>query len=539
MTPLPGWSVGAEIMTANPGTFEFIEQRVREAPLATDRGKQFEWLCRFFLLNAPKYRGMFTSVWLWDDWPGRWGVDKGIDLVAATRDGHLWAIQAKAISPDRSIPKSEVDSFLSESNRPEFAYRLIIATTNDIGHHAWHTLESQEKPVGVALRSDLLQAALRWPEQIGDTSAPLPAKQPRPHQLAAISDVIKGFGQCDRGQLIMASGTGKTLTALWIAEALESSLALVLVPSLSLISQTLSEWRRNACCPFDYLVVCSDDSVAHGGADAPVHRTGELGIPVTTDPARIREFLTWDSDRPSVVFCTYQSSDRLAEAQKNARAVFDLVIADEAHRCTGPASGVFATVLDAAKIKARKRLFLTATPRYFTGHVKALAEEADLEVASMDDVATFGPRFHELSFGRAIREDLLTDYQVVIIGVTREEAKQWAEAGRLVQTPEGVVTDARTIAAQIGLAKAMVKYDLRRVITFHSSVAKAREFGDPAGATSFPGTIRRLSEPAQPSGTVWTAAVYGEMPAGRRLTFLDRLRGVSNDERGSGRFWGF
>jgi predicted helicase len=102
-------------MASTPGTFEFIEQRIREEPLTTDRGKQFEWLCRFFLLNAPKYRGMFTSVWLWDDWPGRWGVDKGIDLVAATRDDQLWAIQAKAISAERSIPKSELDSFLSES----------------------------------------------------------------------------------------------------------------------------------------------------------------------------------------------------------------------------------------------------------------------------------------------------------------------------------------------------------------------------------------------------------------------------------------
>src|SRR5262249_9541627 len=141
-----------------PGTFEYIEHRIRRDAIRTEFGTEFEWLCRFYLLNAPKYKGVFKHGCLWNDWSGRWGPDKGIDLVAETVDGKLWAIQAKAVCPERTIPKRELDSFLSESNRPQFDYRLIIATTDDIGRNAQDTIAGQEKPVGHVLRGELLAA---------------------------------------------------------------------------------------------------------------------------------------------------------------------------------------------------------------------------------------------------------------------------------------------------------------------------------------------------------------------------------------------
>ena len=112
---------------------------------------------------------------------------------------------------------------------------------------------------------------------------------------------------------------------------------------------------------------------------------------------------------------------------------FDLVIADEAHRCTGPAESLFTTVLDARKIKARRRLFMTATPRYFTARVKKRTAELEYELASMDDESRFGPVFHRLTFDAAIRDGLLTDYQVVVIGVTQAELRQWADEARIVR----------------------------------------------------------------------------------------------------------
>ena len=303
----------------------------------------------------------------------------------------------------------------------------------------------------------------------------------------------------------------------------------------------------------------------------------DLGVKVTTDPADIRQFLGQRHKRPAVVFATYQSSDRIAVAQSSDSKPFELVICDEAHRLAGHVDGLaisqksisasrrasapgrfkshkseadaarlaslpllsgatsYKRVLDAKKIKARKRLFMTATPRYFKEHVKRRAAELEFELVSMDDAHVFGPEFHVLTFHEAISakpEPLLTDYQVVVIGVTDREAKAWAERATLVRTAEGLSTDARTLAAQIGLAKAMRKYDLRRLITFHSSVAKAARFVDATRPDSLPGVIPHLTPSARPSGKLWTKHISGHTPAGQRATLLKGLGHLPEDTRG-------
>jgi predicted helicase len=174
---------------------------------------------------------------------------------------------------------------------------------------------------------------------------------------------------------------------------------------------------------------------------------------------------------------TYQSSPEIATAFRLGRVPhFVLVIADEAHRCAGRVSSDFATILDAEAIQAHRRLFMTATPRYFTGRVVREAKEADFEIASMDDQAKFGPVFHRLGFAEAIERDLLTDYKVVVVGADDATYLDWAQRGRFITLDGTEVTDARTLAGQIGLAKAMRRYDLHRTITFHSRIKRAREF---------------------------------------------------------------
>ena len=178
---------------------------------------------------------------------------------------------------------------------------------------------------------------------------------------------------------------------------------------------------------------------------------------------------------------------------------------------------------------------MTATPRYFKEHVKRRAAELEFELVSMDDAHVFGPEFHVLTFHEAISakpEPLLTDYQVVVIGVTDREAKAWAEQATLVRTAEGLSTDARTLAAQIGLAKAMQKYDLRKLITFHSSVAKAARFVDATRRDSLPGVIPHLTRSARPSGKLWTKHISGHTPAGQRATLLKGLGHLPEDTRG-------
>ncbi len=490
------------------------------------RGQQFELLRRWYLQNAPEYRNKIERVWLWQDWPDRWGADAGIDLVAETLDGELWAIQAKAYDPAYSITKSDVDTFLSESSRPQFAYRLLIATTDGIGANAYRTLVDQEKPVGLALRSHLDAAEVEWPLDF-DNLLPARAhpKTPRPHQQEAIDAVRLGFADAERGQLIMACGTGKTLVALWTAEALKSQRTLVLVPSLTLLSQTLREWTANSTDAFAYLAVCSDDTVAASSHDAMVSWTADLGLPVTTDASAIERFLRREGR--GAVFATYQSSRRIAEAQANGAPEFDVVIADEAHRCTGPASGDFATVLEPNKIRARRRLFMTATPRYYTDRVKKVAGEADYEVASMDDEATFGRVFHQLTFGQAIERDLLSDYQVLVVGVDDETCAAYVERGEFVTLDGKHVTDARTLAAHIAVAKAMKKYDLKKTITFHGRVNKAQAF-----SSMFPSAVDAMPEDERPVGQAWSRYVSGEMPTSKRDVLLQQFRHLDKGSRG-------
>ena len=151
------------------------------------RGRQFERLCGWYLRNAPEYRDKIRNVWLWSDWPGAWAPDAGIDLVAEDRDGGLWAVQAKAYAPSYAIKKADVDSFLSESNRPQFSYRLLIATTDHLGHRARRTLDAQREPVGHLLRSKLELAQVAWPSSLSDLQPRRPPrKTPFPHVCEAI-----------------------------------------------------------------------------------------------------------------------------------------------------------------------------------------------------------------------------------------------------------------------------------------------------------------------------------------------------------------
>jgi predicted helicase len=297
---------------------------------AHGRGKAFESLCKWFLENDPTYAALLEDVWLWSEWPGRWGADAGIDLVARAFDGSLWAIQAKCYAPEYTITKQDVDTFLSESGRALFQYRLIIGTTDRVGPRATSTLAAQEKPAHFLGRSSLEQSLI-WPASFREL-APLAPVRPTPllHQREAIDAVLEGYRHGDeRLQLLMACGTGKTNVGAWIAEALGAARTVVLVPSLSLLSQTLRSWTA-ARHDFEFLVVCSDETTVDDDdfLGTPVH----LAVPVTTEVAAIAAAISVPRRHPLVVFSTYQSSPRVAEALRDEGGA-DLVVADEAHRC--------------------------------------------------------------------------------------------------------------------------------------------------------------------------------------------------------------
>ena len=297
------------------------------------RGKQFEQVAAWWLRNDPIWTRQIKNVWLWADWPNRHGPDTGVDLVAEQYDGSLVAVQCKAYSESTPITKSSIDSFISASPSPQFAHRVLLATTNRIGRNARKTLDDNN--VGMFLLDDLARWEGEWPrstDAIQQSFARPKPFPPLPHQSDAVEAIVQGLSKESRGTAVKACGTGKTLTALWTFERLDPAVTVVVVPSLNLLKQTLEEWSRHSSLEWRFLCVCSDESVLPAD-DTPVGRTSELGVPVTTDVTEIRAFL----QRPirKVIFSTYQSSERIGEALISEAQKADLVICDEAHRLVG------------------------------------------------------------------------------------------------------------------------------------------------------------------------------------------------------------
>lgn len=482
---------------------------------ALTKGKQFERLVKWWLTQDPIWSRKIKNVWLWDEWPDYPGRDIGIDLVAQMTDGSLCAVQAKCFDENRDIPKSELDSFISAASYRTFQHRLLVATTDGLSVNAKQMLADQH--VVRVMRSDLETSLSVWPASIDQLNSPVqPFASPRPHQERAITDVVSGLSNNSRGQLIMACGTGKTLTALWVKEALKPKQTLVLVPSLNLLAQTLSEWAKNADTKWQYLCVCSDATV-NKSDDQPISTVDELPFEVTTRPADIADFLSLDEEK--IIFSTYQSSAQVAKAQELSVTAFDLVICDEAHRLTGKTNADYATVLDEKRIVAEKRLFMTATPRTYTTAAKSKAEERGVEITSMDDEHVYGPVLHMLSFGEAIKQELLSDYRVLIVGVTDPQVQDLIDRRELVSVNDSVTTDTRTLAAHIGLAKATKDYNLKRTISFHSRIKTADQF-----ARDHAKILEWLPESHKPTGDTWTGTISGAMNTGDRRKLLTQLR---------------
>ncbi len=498
---------------------------------SNDKGRDFEvFLCEWFLKEHPVYRNQFKKIWHFTDWPERWhGSDIGTDLIAEDIHGKICAIQAKFYHSSHSIPTTEIDSFLSDSNRKIVDYRLLIGTTDYYSANAANKIEGQEKPVQTFLLNEFLSWNIEWPDSLAslnDFSPPKP-KTPREHQHLAINDVVENLDS--RGQLIMACGTGKTMTGLWIVEELDASTTLVLLPSLLLLSQTMFEWKSNSKQPFYCLPVCSDEKVTvkkgNSGGDNINLSTSELCLKPTTDADEIASFMKLEGRK--VIFSTYQSSSEIEKAFRSSDIKpFDLVIADEAHRCSGKTDSDYSKVLDDNSIPAYKRLFMTATPRIYQSSFKKKASESGVEVVSMDDESVFGPVLHKLSFGEAIERDLLTDYQVVIVGIDNPSYSSMIERRTLVETETKIESDAQSFASHIGLAKAVKNYDLSRIISFHSRVSSAKDF-----ASKLPEVIDWMSDESKPDGELITNYVSGVMPTSERNKNLRALADINKNQK--------
>lgn len=419
-------------------TFRQAAQTERE------KGTYFEELVKTYLLTEPSYRDLFNGkVYLWEEWRREWtgqgnadpGADAGIDLVAVEdlpESPRIFAIQAKFYAENSKIRKGDgIDSFLSAMGKKPFTNGLLFLTSYEASHHVNALIQGRDKPINIVDLFALEESQIDW-AQYQPKAAPAlkPRKQLREHQQSALAAVVQGFEQAERGKLIMACGTGKTFTALKIAERVAGAggRVLFLVPSLNLLSQTLTEWTQESAIPLHSFAVCSDAEVGKKrGKDDDTVQTlvHELRYPATTNPARLAAEMgkRHDVAHMSVVFSTYHSIDTIAQAQQqHGLTGFDLIICDEAHRTTGATfdnedESAFVKVHDGAFIRSAKRLYMTATPRIYGDHAKASAEKDNVALCSMDDESLYGKELYVITFSEAVKRGLLCDYKVLVLSV--------------------------------------------------------------------------------------------------------------------------
>ncbi len=453
-----------------------------------EKGGYFEELIQQYLKAEPAYRDQYSDVWTYADWARGEGkdyvgdaADEGIDLVAKTRGTEAYhAIQCKFYDADHTLVKGDIDSFFTASGQRPFVYRLIVASTDKWGPKAEKALLEQQIPVTRIDLAALEASQIAW-SQFAPSKAPV-LKGPkvlRSHQREALRRVCDGLVDTDRGKLIMACGTGKTLTSLKIAEQMAGAgkRVLFMVPSLALLSQTLTEWTQQKNIPLHSFAVCSDRHVGkkrkktEDSVEMLVH---ELRYPATTTPASLAtEMITRHEDNHmSVVFSTYHSIEVLHQAQtEHGLPAFDLIICDEAHRTTGATfeetdESHFIRVHDDDYLKSTKRLYMTATPRIYGDTSKAKAEDRDITLCSMDDEQLYGKELYVLSFSEAVQRDLLVDYKVIVLAMDEAHISRRLQTLLADEHNQLRVDDAAKI---IGCWKALSKEELREDAAFDAA----------------------------------------------------------------------
>ncbi len=421
--------------------YKFIKEKLQAIPNLRLKGSLFEKISKQFLQEHDS-TNEYESIELWSDSElSRNKGDRGIDIVIQTTSKEYIAVQCKFHQDSISYP--DISTFLHKLqvgvDEVRFKKGIIISTSN-LTRVALEEIEqtrSTGMDIDIITEEDFIYSQIDWekfdPTQTQDELPLCDKKKPRPHQTEAIKATKEYFfdPKNTRGKLIMACGTGKTYTSLKIMEALDPKIMLFLAPSIALLSQTFREYAKEKSEPFYASIVCSDDKVGKSkDEDNDDINFSEFPLKSST---RLEDILSvhkkaQKENKRFIIFSTYQSALRIKEAQEAGLGGIDLIICDEAHRTVGAMyssnerddKNAFTLCHSDKNIKAKKRLYMTATPKVYSESSKAKAKESDNVIYSMDDEEIFGEEIYTLNFSKAIALDLLTDYKVIILAVRKE-----------------------------------------------------------------------------------------------------------------------
>ena len=491
---------------AGLSAFTELGRRIADLPDEKSRGDAFEVFTEAYLATQRKHDA--ETVWPLSSVPTEIlntlqlaAQDYGVDGVLKTRLGKFSAYQVKFRTGRPALTWRELSTFMGLADSPNIHSRVLLTNCDDLpsvlnDRQGFFCIRGSDLE---RLEPEDFKAIEAW---LADSSYRAHKKSPLPHQAEALDEILPALSEHHRVSAIMACGTGKTLIALWVAEKMQASHVLVLVPSLALLRQILHEWLRETNLPtLAYLCVCSDPTVKEG-LDELDTKQSDLDFEVSTDTASVRKFLDASFTGVKVVFTTYQSAQVVGVALKTGEA-FDLAVFDEAHKTAGREGRNFAFALEDANIPIRKRLFLTATPRHYNPHQQDREGDAQL-VFSMDRPDVYGPQAYCLTFAEAARRGIICGYKVIISVITSEMVtNELLSRGDVLVNGDAV--RARQVANQIALRDAVEKYGASKAFTFHRTVASAASFvadGSEGVRTHLPGFE--------------TFHVNGTMPTARR-----------------------
>ena len=556
--------------------YDALDPIVNGSITEKEKGTKYEAACVYFLKSDPFWSGFLSRVGTleqacgWDDCPIHDSKDIGIDLVAQERESGLWwAIQCKCYDSEKALPKAVCDSFFTRVLADASIHRYAIMTSAaGVGGN----LEKIISASGCMFIDTAKMAAsnIDWTTFIeGGQGTERTTYDPRPHQQEAIAAIEAAFADHDRCKAVMACGTGKTLMSLRLTEDwMQDNPGTVLfcAPSISLVGQSMREWMAQARVPLSPLVVCSD-SKASRREDALPMTLMDFEYPATTDPESLwRSYAACRRSNPDglvVIFSTYQSIDVIHEAQALGVPDFELIVCDEAHRTTGNAlPGVdvteashFMKVHYDENVRAKKRLYMTATPRIYGESAKRKGAEDDYTIASMDDESIYGPTAYQIKFGEAVEKKLLTDYKVVVLTVQEDALGQRlfavddegvdarsldpSDIGKIIGCWKGLIDHGESVPNDAtGLGGMLVVDDVDRIAAdakpLHRAVGFCSTINDSKTITeAFAQTIEKYAEEGHDDLPLKCALrhVDGNMPADARSRNISWLGGeVAEDE---------
>lgn len=556
--------------------YDALDPIVNGSITEKEKGTKYEAACVYFLKSDPFWSGFLSRVGTleqacgWDDCPIHDTKDIGIDLVAQERESGLWwAIQCKCYDSEKTLPKAVCDSFFTRvlADASIHCYAIITSAAG-VGSN----LEKIISASGCMFIDTAKMAAsnIDWTTFIdGGSSSERVTYDPRPHQQEAIAAIEAAFADHDRCKAVMACGTGKTLMSLRLTEDwMQDGPGTVLfcAPSISLVGQSMREWMAQARVPLSPLVVCSD-SKASRREDALPMTLMDFEYPATTDPESLwRSYAACRRSNPDglvVIFSTYQSIDVIHEAQALGVPDFELIVCDEAHRTTGNAlPGVdvteashFMKVHYDENVRAKKRLYMTATPRIYGESAKRKGAEDDYTIASMDDESIYGPTAYQIKFGEAVEKKLLTDYKVVVLTVQEDalgervfvqgdegvnaRALEPSDIGKIIGCWKGLIDHGESVPEDAtGLGGMLVVDDVDRIAVdakpLHRAVGFCSTINDSKTITeAFAQTIEKYAEERHGDLPLKCELkhVDGNMPADARSRNISWLGGdVADDE---------